>query len=234
MKRSFRYLCVCLNAVAKKVVLSQKDAVQNYAVVTVLLSVASVHFYLVVSKDLTKWKGGGFGMFSTVDAGANRAIRIEAISGGRSYNVQLPHDKDLSDATRLSRRLPSTSNLEFVATALANNVWGRRERRSESKLRAESYTSKAGHPLDLEDLDFLRRGWERETLYPYSQNPTRHLSILLVDEIVITVYRLAYDLKTRNLRRDEIHTVSVPGLPIDEVAEKLGLSSEYVAEALIE
>jgi hypothetical protein len=42
----------------------------------VLIGIACLQLYLAHSHHLTPWKGGGFGMFSTVDSQGARFLRI--------------------------------------------------------------------------------------------------------------------------------------------------------------
>lgn len=42
----------------------------------ILLLVAGVQIYLALASNLTPWKGGGFGMFSTTDHSPHRYVRI--------------------------------------------------------------------------------------------------------------------------------------------------------------
>lgn len=53
-----------------------------------LCLVAGVQIYLVKAQDLTPWKGGGFGMFSTNDDGFRRIeVRVEEPGGEREIDV---------------------------------------------------------------------------------------------------------------------------------------------------
>ena len=45
----------------------------------VLVAVAVVQIATALTKDLTPWKGGGFGMFSTADTGMHRQVRAYAV-----------------------------------------------------------------------------------------------------------------------------------------------------------
>jgi hypothetical protein len=56
----------------------------------VLVVVASVQIGLASQADLTPWKGGGFGMFSTLDHGAFRSVEIVIDGPDRSETLDLP------------------------------------------------------------------------------------------------------------------------------------------------
>ena len=51
--------------------------------VGLLLAIAVVHAFRVTARDQTPWKGGGFGMFSTLDGHKNRFARLYAIVPGQ-------------------------------------------------------------------------------------------------------------------------------------------------------
>ena len=42
--------------------------------IAILLAVCAMQYLLVQTRGLTPWKGGGFGLFSTIDKGDNRAV----------------------------------------------------------------------------------------------------------------------------------------------------------------
>lgn len=55
-----------------------------------LAAVALLQIALVYTADLTAWKGGGFGMFSTLDYGTNRRFYAEGLdSNGTAVQVNL-------------------------------------------------------------------------------------------------------------------------------------------------
>lgn len=55
-----------------------------------LTAVALIQIALVYTGDLTAWKGGGFGMFSTLDYGTNRRFFAEGLdSSGKAVQVNL-------------------------------------------------------------------------------------------------------------------------------------------------
>jgi hypothetical protein len=98
-----------------------------------LLLVAANHFRLVKMRQITPWKGGGFGMFSTVDARNARALKILAQVDGRMVEVMpmgkldklvsefisLPDTKSKNKIIELMKGLKfylniESSGLEFV------------------------------------------------------------------------------------------------------------------------
>jgi hypothetical protein len=87
-----------------------------WAPVALLLALAGAHFALVRCCALHPWLGGGFGMFSTVDARHLQAWRQE---DGAWAPVELP--PDLEDAAERAEALPSRARLRSLARALARS-----------------------------------------------------------------------------------------------------------------
>src|SRR5262245_47407859 len=59
-----------------------------------LIVVAALQIALTRLVDLTPWKGGGFGMFSTLDHGAFRGITIVVEAPDRSETLAIPPSLD--------------------------------------------------------------------------------------------------------------------------------------------
>ena len=83
-----------------------------------LLVVVALHqAVLVGTRELTPWLGGGFGMFSTNDAGWTRHTHLFVEEGGLETEVDLPeHLDDLEERLRV---LPSDARLEDFARQLS-------------------------------------------------------------------------------------------------------------------
>jgi hypothetical protein len=86
-----------------------------------LTVVALIQMYEAREHDLSPWKGGGFGMFSTVDSPAVRFFRIFLISGTQHVPVSIP-DRLRSEA-RAVRTLPTPSRLNGLAEQIAAGTW---------------------------------------------------------------------------------------------------------------
>jgi hypothetical protein len=57
---------------------------------TLLVVVAVIQIGLARTAGLTPWKGGGFGMFSTLDHGAYRGVDIVIEAAERSESLEIP------------------------------------------------------------------------------------------------------------------------------------------------
>ena len=66
--------------------------------------------------DLSPWKGGGFGMFSTNDHGAFRQVRVVEVAAGSERRVALP--EELERLVRHVREVPREANLRRLGAAL--------------------------------------------------------------------------------------------------------------------
>jgi hypothetical protein len=76
--------------------------------------VAAGHVTLRRCCGLHPWLGGGFGMFSSVDARRLRAVRIDA-AGER----EIPLPPELQDAAERAEALPAETWLRWIAEVLA-------------------------------------------------------------------------------------------------------------------
>jgi hypothetical protein len=73
---------------------------------------------------LSPWKGGGFGMFSSLDARPFRYVRVFVTAPERSEELAIPDS--LADAAAAAEILPTDARLERLARAVV-----RRERARE-------------------------------------------------------------------------------------------------------
>lgn len=82
-----------------------------------LVLLACVQVGLVFVADLSPWKGGGFGMFSTNDHGSFRSVRVFAEEAGGERRLGVPSDR-LQALFRV-RELPDEAALRTFARSLA-------------------------------------------------------------------------------------------------------------------
>lgn len=82
-----------------------------------LLAIASRQVWLVAHEDLSPWSGGGFGMFSTTDAGPTRHLHAFVVRPGLLRELTLPSALDTRVRTALV--LPSDANLRALAREVA-------------------------------------------------------------------------------------------------------------------
>jgi RNase H-fold protein (predicted Holliday junction resolvase) len=93
-----------------------------------LVAVALVQLHVSRTTWLTPWKGGGFGMFSTVDSPGARFLRIVLETDTGYVRVGVPARLQ-RDAARL-REAPNETALRALAEKLAAAIWVPDERTS--------------------------------------------------------------------------------------------------------
>lgn len=82
-----------------------------------LVAVALQQLYLAQTTGLSAWSGGGFGMFSTTDAGATRHLHAFIQRPGIEREVLIP--EALYELQRRTLALPSDTNLRALGIELA-------------------------------------------------------------------------------------------------------------------
>jgi hypothetical protein len=87
----------------------------------VLLAVATVQLAASQQRGLSPWKGGGFGMFATVDSPAARFLRIRLLGPDRELPVLVP-DR-LRRAAHELRTTGSPAGAAALARVLAEGTW---------------------------------------------------------------------------------------------------------------
>jgi hypothetical protein len=118
-----------------------------------LCLVAGLHVVRVWTARQTPWKGGGFGMFSTIDSEANRFLRVYLITD--SGELPLPLPAGLDKAAAEQRAAPSTAGLQAIARRLAAQDW----RWSSDRQRAQAAAITA-HGGEAISAAVLRNGFE--------------------------------------------------------------------------
>lgn len=89
----------------------------RFAPAAILVVVALHQLYLAQTVGLSAWSGGGFGMFSTTDAGATRHLHAFVQRPGIEREVRVP--EALRTLERRALALPSDANLRTLAFGLA-------------------------------------------------------------------------------------------------------------------
>lgn len=85
--------------------------------VLLLVFVACNQIWLHHSAGLSAWSGGGFGMFSTTDAGGNRILRAFTIQSGVKRELDIPDYLD--EEVLKTVTLPTTRNFNSLAQRIA-------------------------------------------------------------------------------------------------------------------
>ncbi|MEZ4803654.1 MAG: hypothetical protein R2797_12855 [Gelidibacter sp.] len=91
----------------------------KYAVPIVALMIIGVHFILVRTSNLNKWKGGGFGMYSEVHYYFNE-VYINNLT--EPLDSLIADDKNIGNLMMDVKRMPNKMNLKKMATVMSNYV----------------------------------------------------------------------------------------------------------------
>jgi hypothetical protein len=110
-----------------------------------LCLVAGLHAFRVVTCGQTQWKGGGFGMFSTVDSEATRFVRAFAQTPEGELPLDIP--KYLEKTAAELKAAPTQAKIDALAGRLAAMHW----RRSDERLvrEAQRWSEETIQPVHL-------------------------------------------------------------------------------------
>lgn len=86
-----------------------------------LTAVAAGQHLIAAASDLSAWKGGGFGMFSTVDSPSARFVRVRLRVGDAEYAVAVPDS--LAVPERIALTWPNHRHAAELARRLAGLRW---------------------------------------------------------------------------------------------------------------
>ena len=121
----------------------------RFAPSVLLVAIALVQIALVRTAAMTPWKGGGFGMFSTLDHGAYRGVDVVIDGPDRSEGLDIP--ESLEEIATRAAACPSDRLLRRLAEGVVA-----RERRYE-------------RPVTRVTLTAWRMAFDRDTLQPNEQ-----------------------------------------------------------------
>ncbi|MEZ4793097.1 MAG: hypothetical protein R2783_06445 [Gelidibacter sp.] len=96
-----------------------KASILKYWVPIVALVVISVHFILVNTSNLSKWKGGGFGMYSEVHYYFND---VWICNLTKPLDSLIAEDKHIGNVMMDVKRMPNQANLEKMARLMSKYV----------------------------------------------------------------------------------------------------------------
>jgi hypothetical protein len=93
----------------------------TYLAPGLLVLIACFQIFAAFTNDQSAWKGGGFGMFSTVDSPSARFLKVYLLSGDEEEAVRV--SPRLSRLQRIVRTVPTQENLELMARTLTEETW---------------------------------------------------------------------------------------------------------------
>lgn len=93
----------------------------SYFPSVVLAVIACVQLLASQVVHITPWKGGGFGMFSTVDSLAARFLKVYLVTPDGDVPVKVP--KHMEEKVRYIRSVPLSSSVQRLAHDLSQEMW---------------------------------------------------------------------------------------------------------------
>lgn len=206
---------------------TELGSLRRWGAATVLCTVAATHAWRVHAQDLTQWKGGGFGMFSTIDSGGTRKLLLRLRSDGLEYVGRIPRGEQWKDELDLVERLPSRANMENLLGLLARARWmPAREARS-SKAYEPSSDADWYRSRSLGIWPSLTRA-RRAVLTCAEELNDPSMSLVLPESLTLEVQRTTFDLGTGVARLEPVTELTVQGLSPETLAEEWGCSLDYL------
>lgn len=143
-------------------------------IVPILLCIIAIsQIYMVFTKDLTPWKGGGFGMFAMIDRLEYRPVHITIYSSGEEYIVDARDLLERQDHYRVKSR-PDKKILERLAANVKKRKWVNQSDDDQ-----------------LADFAFVK---------PYTNSHLNPLQeIVVADSVVIQVYSLRMNIENNEI-----------------------------------
>jgi len=92
-----------------------------YIAPVLLCVIATNQIYRVHKSGQSPWKGGGFGMFTSVDSPQTRFVKCYAMTDDGEY--QLPVPNSIQRFAVLARIVPTKQNLELLGRAFLKVTW---------------------------------------------------------------------------------------------------------------
>ena len=173
-----------------------------------LLTIASIQFFSAHAFELTPWKGGGFGMFSTVDALDTRFLKIFLITPSGALPADVPESLE-RDKTRI-QSLPTPSRIEALAEAMARGVWIYRDVR-----RREILAEVTGDPPSDASSPAARLTGKPREVRQLEPDEVAHSSAEIVEfsSLRVEFWRYRFDPGDATLRAGKILEVTRPRMP---------------------
>lgn len=195
------------------------DAAAPWIAPLLLCAIAVAQIAFSQLSTLSPWKGGGFGMFSTVDSPAARFLRIRLVTADQEIPVTVP-DRLRATSRELCTIASSRLATELAAT-LAEGTWVKLRMASavdyyRQLFRRSLQTGSRGEVLqelgrnpsadavvDFEALNFVR-------MLDADEKPGADDAVLDVERVEVELWRYAFDRPSTSLRAERMLEVSSP------------------------
>jgi hypothetical protein len=185
-----------------------------------LCLVAGLHLARVWTCRQTPWKGGGFGMFSTVDDESARFLRCYLVTNEGEFPLPIPEAAAKTVAE--IRAAPTPAALDTLAQRLAAQPWRWRDQHEE--LEAASIAEQrgvritaaalrgAGHQASAREVALSTpRPGSQHLLEPIPHNESKADAIAHT-AVRVECWRYRYDAQASELRAEPMLTVTAQAL----------------------
>lgn len=187
----------------------------------VLAAVAVGQMVVARTSDLSPWKGGGFGMFSTIDSPGARVLRAFLVRGGEEIPVRVPGA--LRELASEVRTHPSQERLDELAESLAAGTWvpyslvppSEHFRQLRSQYRVDRGLTSAAPETPTSDYSlqtaaFFDRAFEELGMLRMLGEDELSAEVEPFDSVHLEVWRLTLDRPGRALVLRRIRSATVP------------------------
>jgi hypothetical protein len=182
-----------------------------------LCLVAALHIWRVNTAGQTPWKGGSFGMFSTIDSEHSRFVHAYVLTSDGPLPIQIP--SELEKKVAELRAAPNKEQLQKLAEKLAQRNWVDPEA-ARQRLMEQLKDRTSNTPLTGEQLRSLRDAAPQTTLVSLrpktplvAANRNESMQAISCTHIHVEVWKLVMPSGTTQL---------VPNLLLTAVAAKGG------------
>ena len=169
---------------------------------SVLFGVALIQLTLAFSRDLSPWKGGGFGMFASVDAPSMRELDCTAVTeNGKTIRIDalLLWDEDREDS---QRAMPHQTALFHLAQRLLDSEFvpvGSRDEAVVAQMQADNPNLKLDLPPDSDRL------YESGRYRPFrSSDLVAEKDVVRIKSVALRWWRVTYVHDEKLLRTEPI------------------------------
>ncbi len=101
-----------------------KQTLLLFAAPAALCLTAGVQRYLAETHNLNPWKGGGFGMFASLDMNLLRVLSVTTFdTDGKKYRVDVPTRTHMREQERAIKQMPTQTRIDELARRLAETEW---------------------------------------------------------------------------------------------------------------
>ena len=167
-----------------------------------LCLVVVLHGARVYLVDQTPWKGGGFGMFSTVNTRGSRFLRVYLAKGDQRYPIALP--RPLQKYGHEFRAAPTAERCEQLAKRLASFRW-LDDRWRQHRL-ASSAVVDGGQSPRL--MDRFPHSEDLLAIAGHEEAPSGELHVADCDSVWIELWHYSFDKANCRLIASKKHSTS--------------------------